>query len=171
MFINTLSVGNIATEKQLLSVSSLWPRLTSTHNQYEKKKEPCSQIYKIRTSNKSTIWTSLFQKKWPYQVLPRHMPHHEKEDGLQAHVFYSKCFNSSLSICRISSQTTQRQEHSGLCENKMKVKISLCSSKWSRILNHFLESSWSLKENQYALRGSNLVGCQMLARVLKLRVL
>lgn len=64
MFINTLSVGNIATEKQLLSVSSLWPRLTSTHNQYEKKKkkEPCSQIYKIRTSNKSTIWTSLFQK-------------------------------------------------------------------------------------------------------------
>ena len=49
----------------------------------------------------------------------------------------------------------------------MKGEISSCSSKQSRILNLLLKSSWSLTENQFALRGSKLVGCQIMARVLK----
>lgn len=59
MLINTFSVGNISREKQLQSIPSIWPWLASTHNQYEEKRLS-SQICKIKTSNKSTIWTSIF---------------------------------------------------------------------------------------------------------------
>lgn len=149
--------------------------MTLPHTIQCRRKEPFSQICEIKTSNKSTLGTSTFAAC------------SKKRD----HIKY--CHNIWLTwgrrascpwlleqkvpiphwACKISSWITQGRTRWPMCKGKMKELRFLSAAAAevrSRTLNHFSESSWSLK-NQFALRDSNLAGCQMLARVLKLRVL